>query len=165
MAKGKGTNSQSFGSVLGVFMATAAVVVLGIVVLAGLSAQQVELACNDVSAAEAQGLLNQAFPNFNGALRLKNPELVEQTETTVRCRVDSNIHQTFYYNLELQDDGSILILANPIADAIEEAAQEFQDELEKVEQEWQAESDRLDQEWQAEMQELQREMDAEMANW
>lgn len=143
MAKGKKTDSQSFGSVFGVFVATAAVVILGFVVLAGLSAQQVELACNDISVAEAQGLLNKSFPNFNGALRLKNPEMVEQTETTVRCRVDSNIHQTFYYNLELQDDGSILIMTNPIADAIEEAAQE----------------------WEEEMKEMQSEIEAELANW
>lgn len=71
---------------------------------------QLELACNEASAKAAQDFFNRTASNSGVSLRLKNPRLVSKTETSVKCRVNSNINQDMYYHLELQDDGTVLIV-------------------------------------------------------
>ena len=95
-----------FSAILGVLMFLFAAVAF----FAVLSVPQLELACNEASAKAAQDFFNRTASNSGVSLRLKNPRLVSKTETSVKCRVNSNINQDMYYHLELQDDGTVLIV-------------------------------------------------------
>lgn len=92
------------------------------------SFQGMNFACDKSFMKQAQDLINENFPNWNGALKLSNPTKVEETENSLLCKVNSNLEQipVLHYRLDKQKDGSILISANPIAEVFANSFKEYE---------------------------------------
>lgn len=89
-----------------------------------IKSNEITVSCDTNSMKIAENLLNEHFTNFNGNLRLSDPEEVYKKNNFVRCRANTNIHQDVYYNVE-KVDGRIQIYTNPIGDILEEAAHDL----------------------------------------
>lgn len=97
--------------------------------------QSMNFACDESSMQEAQDLINNTYTNWNGTLRLSNPVLVEQSDTHLKCRANTNFRELekVTYELDKQEDGEIIISTNPMAEiwekAVDEAAEEFENSI------------------------------------
>lgn len=131
-----------------------------VIISACLSFQEMNFACDESSMKQAQDLINANFPNWNGALRLSNPTIAEQTENSLLCRVNTNLDElsVLHYKLNKQEDGSILIYANPIAEAlsdsleewessISEEAENFEESMNEMTEEYENSINNISEEW------------------
>lgn len=94
--------------------------ILGITLLT--ACEEINFACDAISANTAADLINENFDNFGGALELSNPKLIKSEPNHIYCRAQSNVNVKYInYELVRKSDGDIYIMVNPLSDMFDEA--------------------------------------------
>ena len=97
---------------------------LGVLVLAG--CDDINFACDDISAEAAADFINEEYKQYGGALELRNPTLIKSEPNHIYCRAEANINVKYInYELIQKSDGEIFIKVNPLGDMINETINEI----------------------------------------
>ena len=90
--------------------------------------EQIDFACDEISANAAADFINEKYEQYGGALELHDAQLIKAEPNHLYCRARANVN-TKYINYELvrKSNGDIYVMVNPLGDAINEAIEEIED--------------------------------------
>ena len=95
---------------------------------------RLNFACDTSTMRFAEDLINKTYTNFNNTFRLSNPSQVAQSKNYLKCMAKTNFYRDFpeiYYELDHQQDGTILVHVNPYGDKLQQELDKAVKDLEQ----------------------------------